>query len=174
MRKDSWLIELGQWDTDDVVADLNAIRQYNPQRLEMEQLTAVIYEDATRHACLGYKDLAMDEFWVHGSVSRNPVMPGTLMCEAAAQLANYYALKHKLYMSPGVFLGLRNVRFREGARPGERLFIMVKLLKVRGALLTCRFQCVARERLVCDGILIGGTSHSVVFGRSVGGAGPGV
>ncbi len=73
MRETLWLIEPNLWDGDHVVADLDAIRKYNPQRLEMEQLTAVIYEDATRHACLGYKDLAMDEFRVQGSVSHSGV-----------------------------------------------------------------------------------------------------
>jgi 3-hydroxyacyl-[acyl-carrier-protein] dehydratase len=78
------------------------------------------------------------------------------MCEAAAQLANYYVLKHKLYSCPGLFLGMNDVRYRRVVRPGERLFVMVKLLKVRGTLLTCQFQCVVRKRLVCDGVLIGG------------------
>ena len=158
MRKDLWIIEPGQWDANHVIADLDAIRQYNPQRFEMKQLTAVIYEDNTRHVCVGYKDLTMDDFWVPGHMPHAPFMPGTLMCEAAAQLANYYALKYKLYTSPGVFVGLKDVRCRGVARPDERLFIMAELLKVRNALLTCRFQCVVREQLVCDGVLIGSDS----------------
>ena len=56
MRKDLWIVEPHLWDADHVVADLDVIRQYNPQRFEMEQLTAVIYEDTDRHVCLGYKD----------------------------------------------------------------------------------------------------------------------
>ena len=158
MSRPSWIIEPERLDSLEVVADLNAIRRYNPQRFEMEQLTAVIYEDAYRHVCLGYRDLALDEFWIRGNMPHAPVMPGSLMCEAAAQLANYYAVKHKLYASPGVFLGLKDVRYRGIASPGERLFIMAKLLTIRGAVLTCRFQCGVRERLVCDGVLIGGVS----------------
>ncbi len=156
VRKESWIADPDLWDADHVVADLDAIRRYNPQRFEMEQLSGVVHEDADRHVCVGYKDLAMDEFWVRGHVSRSPAMPGLLMCEAAAQLANYYALKHNLYASQGALLGLKGVRCRRIVTPGERLFVMVKLLKVRGAVLTCRFQCAARKRLVCDGVLIGG------------------
>ena len=158
MHETSWIIEPHLWNADRVIADLDAIRQYNSQRFEMEQLTAIIYEDTGRHICMGYKDLAIDEFWVRGHMPHAPVMPGTLMCEAAAQLANFYALKHKLYASPGVFVGLKDVRYRGIVSPGERLFIMAKLLKIRGAVLTCRFQCAVRERLVCDGVLIGGVS----------------
>jgi len=156
MRKHFWIVEPALWDADHVVADLDAIRQYNPQRFEMEQLTAVIYEDTDRHVCLGYKDLAMDEFWVRGHVSPTPAMPGTLMCEAAAQLASYYALKHKLYAAQGGFVGMKSVRCRYVVRLGDRLFVMAKLLKIRGTLLTCQFQCAVRKRLVCDGVLIGG------------------
>ena len=158
MHETSWIIERNLWNADHVIADIDAIRQCNSQRFEMEQLTAVIYEDTDRHVCLGYKDLAMDEFWVRGQMPHAPVMPGPLMCEAAAQLANYYAVKHRLYASPGVFVDLKDVRYRGIACPGERLFIMAKLLKIRGAVLTCRFQCAVRERLVCDGVLIGGVS----------------
>ena len=32
-------------DFDRVVADIHEIRKYNPQRFEMEQLTAIVYED---------------------------------------------------------------------------------------------------------------------------------
>lgn len=156
MRKELWIVEPNLWDADHVIADLDAIRQYNPQRFEMEQLTAIIYGDTDRHVCLGYKDLALDEFWVRGHASQSPIMPPTLMCEAAAQLANYYALKHKLYATQGGFVGLKNVRCRRVVRSGERIFIMVKLLKIRGTLLTCQFQCAVRKRLVCDGVLIGG------------------
>src|SRR5208282_524145 len=116
----SWIIEPDCWDSAPIIADLAAIRQYNPQRFEMEQLTAVIYEDPTRHVCVGYKDLATNEFWVRGYDLQSPVMPPTLMCEAAAQLANYYALKHKLYAAQGGFVGLKNVRCWQIARPGQR------------------------------------------------------
>ena len=156
MSKESWIAKPSLWDANHVIADLDAIRQYNPQRFEMEQLTAVIYEDVSGHVSVGYKDLAIDEFWVRGQIVQPAVMPPTLMCEAAAQLANYYALKHQLYKAQGGFVGLRKVRCRGFARPGERLFVLAKLLKIRGTLLTCQFQCVVRKRLVCNGILIGG------------------
>jgi 3-hydroxyacyl-[acyl-carrier-protein] dehydratase len=156
MRHNSWIIEPNHLDAQPVIANLETIRRYNPQRFEMEQLTAVIYEDTNRHVCAGYKDLTVNEFWVRCQTSPSPVMPPTLMCEAAAQLASYYALKHKLYATQGGFVGLKGVRCRRMVRPGDRLFVIAKLLKIRGNLLTCQFQCAVRNRLVCDGVLIGG------------------
>jgi 3-hydroxyacyl-[acyl-carrier-protein] dehydratase len=166
MRKGLWLVEPELWNADRVIADIDAIRRYNPQRFEMEQLTAVIYENTSRHLCIGYKDLAMDEFWVRGHVPHAPAMPMALMCEAAAQLANYYALKHKLYASVGGFVGLTDVRCRGIVRPGERLFVMVRLLKIRSAMLTCRFQCVVRQHLVCDGVLKGTPDRKALISKT--------
>ncbi|NLX99971.1 MAG: beta-hydroxyacyl-ACP dehydratase [Rhodopirellula sp.] len=155
MRKDSWIVEPRLLDAAHVIADVDAIRQYNPQRFEMEQLTAIIYEDADRHVCVGHKDLTADEFWVRGQGS-HPIMPAVLMCEAAGQLANYYALRHRLYAVQGGFVGLKGVRYRRIAKPGERLFVIARLLKIRSTLLTCQFQCAVGRRVVCDGVLIGG------------------
>ncbi len=39
------LIDLSAIDLNHVVADIETIRRYNPQRFEMEQLSAIIYED---------------------------------------------------------------------------------------------------------------------------------
>ncbi len=38
-------------DFNHIIADIEEIRRHNAQRFEMEQLTAIIYEDQVRHAC---------------------------------------------------------------------------------------------------------------------------
>src|SRR3989442_852197 len=88
--------DVGQLDLSRVIADKDAIRRFNPQRFEMEQLDAIVYEDSTNHVIVGYKDLGADEFWVRGHMPDYPLMPGVLMCEAGAQLAGYYTHKHGL------------------------------------------------------------------------------
>ena len=40
-----------------VVADQEAIRRVNPQRHEMEQLTAIVHVDTEQHLVAGYKDV---------------------------------------------------------------------------------------------------------------------
>ena len=44
MRRDSWIVEPRSLDADHVIADLDVIQQYNPQRFEMEQLTAIMFQ----------------------------------------------------------------------------------------------------------------------------------
>lgn len=125
------LLDPAQLDFSQVVADLEEIHRILPQRFEMEQLTAIVYIDTTQHIIAGYKDVRQDEFWVRGHMPGYPLMPGVLMCEAAAQLASYYSVKHGLLEGDFIgFGGLEEVRFRTPVRPGDRLALIGKALKV--------------------------------------------
>src|SRR5580658_8765811 len=90
-------------DLNRVVADHTAILRVNPQRFEMEQLTAIVHIDTQEHLIAGYKDVRDDEFWVRGHMPDYPLMPGVLMCEAAAQLCSYYVVTCGLLQ--GDFIG---------------------------------------------------------------------
>jgi 3-hydroxyacyl-[acyl-carrier-protein] dehydratase len=118
-------------DLNRVVADEDTIRKVNPQRFEMAQLTAVVLTDPSQHLIAGYKDVGPDEFWVRGHMPGYPLMPGVLMCEAAAQLCSYYTATQQVL--GGDFLGfggMDNVRFRGVVRPGDRLVLVGKGQKV--------------------------------------------
>ena len=149
------ILDFDQYDLNDVVSDTEAIRRYNPQRFEMEQLTAICYEDPVNAVCVGYKDLGLNEFWVRGHMPGMPLMPGVIMCEAAAQLASYYTHRFKLMEGVVGFGGLEDVRFRGVVRPGDRFVIVSRLLKLRRSIMTCEFQCFVNQNLVCEGILKG-------------------
>jgi 3-hydroxyacyl-[acyl-carrier-protein] dehydratase len=116
-----------QLDLTRVLADRAAIRKINPQRFDMEQLDAIVLLDPVEHVIAGYKDVRADEFWVRGHMPDYPLLPGVLMCEAAAQLCSYYITTQGL--SPGDFVafgGLENVRFRSPVHPGDRLVLIGK------------------------------------------------
>ena len=150
------ILDPSEYDLNNVVAGIEDIRRYNRQRFEMEQLTAIVLEDPENNTCVGYKDIGPDEFWIRGHMPEMPIMPGVIMCEAAAQLASYHTQKYSLMETPAVgFGGLQNVRFRGVVHPGERFVVVAKLLKVRRAILTCQFQCFVSGNMVCDGILKG-------------------
>ena len=48
------LIPFSKYDVDVVIADIDKIRTYNPQRHEIEQLTAVVFEDLESKSIVGY------------------------------------------------------------------------------------------------------------------------
>ncbi len=157
MSGKDYIVDPSTLDFDRVVADIDEIRRWNPQRFEMEQLTAIVYEDPVRNICVGYKDLTDQEFWVRGHMPGMPLMPGVVMLEAVAQVCCYCAHKYDLLGSSMVgFGGLEDVRFRDPVLPGDRLVVMCELLKARRhRLIVCRFQAFVKTNLVLEGILKG-------------------
>ena len=155
MAKRELILDFSEYDTNRVVADIEEIRRYNPQRFEIEQLTAICHEDREKNVCVGYKDLTANEFWVRGHMPGMPLMPGVIMCEAAAQLASYFSHKYDLMQGIIGFGGLQDVRFRGVVRPGDRFVIVSRLLKLRRSIMTCEFQCFVNQNLVCEGIVKG-------------------
>ncbi|HEX6984382.1 MAG TPA: beta-hydroxyacyl-ACP dehydratase [Planctomycetaceae bacterium] len=126
------LYDLDAFDFENPVYTIEDIREVNPQRFEMEQLTAVVHVDRENHGIVGYKQLTQDEFWCRGHMPGYPLMPGVIQCEAAAQLANFYARKFNIL--GGDFLGfggMDDVRFRAPVFPGSRLDLMARVIKLR-------------------------------------------
>lgn len=140
-----------------VVHDIEAIRHYNPQRFEMEQLTAVTRVDTDEMLIVGYKDVAKDEFWARGHIPGTPVMPGVMMTEAAAQLGAFFC-RHGGYMNGAKFIGLGGmdeVRFRGVVRPGDRLWIVGKVIRASKRIATFEFQGLVDGRLVFEAKILG-------------------
>ncbi|MCC6417633.1 MAG: beta-hydroxyacyl-ACP dehydratase [Gemmataceae bacterium] len=143
-------------DLTHVIADQEAIRKVNPQRFEMEQLTAIVHLDAEAQVIVGYKDIAADEFWVRGHMPGYPLLPGVLMCEAAAQLCSYYLLTQNLMQGDFIgFAGLENVRFRGTVRPGDRLVLIAKGEKIHRRQTVCNVQGFVGTTMVFHGDIIG-------------------
>ncbi len=123
-------LDLAKLDCEHIVADKEAIRRVNPQRFEVEQLDAIIYIDPTEHVVAGYKDVRADEFWVRGHMPGYPILPGVLMCEAAAQLCSFQIATETDWGGDFIgFGGMENVRFRKAVHPGDRLVLIAKATK---------------------------------------------
>lgn len=151
------IVDFSEISFDRIVGGIEEIRRHNPQRFEMEQLSGILLEDLSRDLCVGFKNVTADEFWVRGHMPGIPLMPGVLMCEAAAQLASYFAQKNDLLGCEMVgFGGLEDVRFRDPVYPGDRLVIMCRKIKLRrGAVVVCEFQGWVDQRLVVEGVIKG-------------------
>ncbi len=157
MPEKPFIVDLDQVDFDNVIADINEIRKYNLQRHEMEQLTAIVLHNQDDNTCVGYKDIADDEFWVRGHMPDMPLMPGVIMCEAAAQLASFFVQKGNLMPGKVIgFGGLEDVRFRGIVVPPCRLIVMCKLTKIRPSrMMVCEFQGIVNEKIVVEGEIKG-------------------
>lgn len=152
-----FILDLSLLDVDRPIAGTDEIRKFNPQRHEMEQLTAILHECKERNCCAAFRRLSDDEFWCRGHMPGMPIMPGVMMLEAAAQLASYFTQKYDLLGAAMVgFGGLDSVRFRGVVQPGNDLILMVRLEKVRrNRMIVAPFQGVVDGNLVVEGVLRG-------------------
>jgi len=149
------LVDYSKFAENKVVADLDEIAEINPHRFEMRLLDGVLYID--EQYAVGFRDISADEFWVRGHFPDRPLMPGVLICECAAQLSSYFAIKSKLVDNGYVGLGgLEKVRFRGPVVPGDRLIVMLKRGKVRrNQMFTADFQGFVDQTLIVDGVIKG-------------------
>jgi 3-hydroxyacyl-[acyl-carrier-protein] dehydratase len=143
-------------DLSRVVATREQLRDYNPQRFDMEQLDGIVFVDRDQHLIIGYKDVRDDEFWARGHMPGWPLLPGVLMCEAAAQMVGYYVtligLKVKDYVAFG---GMENVRFRGVVRPGDRLVLVGRGVRVHRRQTVFNVQGFVGKTMVFQGDIIG-------------------
>ncbi|MEO1614325.1 MAG: 3-hydroxyacyl-ACP dehydratase FabZ family protein [Planctomycetota bacterium] len=157
MPKNEFIVDLSLLSDREPIADLEAIRKFNPQRHEMEHLTGILYEDLDTLCCAGFKDVSHDEFWCRGHMPGMPVMPGVIQLEAVAQLSSYFAQKFDLLGAEMVgFGGVDEARFRDVVVPGDRLILMIRLTRARrGRMIVADFQGVVGDKLVVDGVVRG-------------------
>jgi 3-hydroxyacyl-[acyl-carrier-protein] dehydratase len=149
-------MDIGSIDASKLLADKEAIRQVNPQRFEMEHLDGVISYDAANKIFIGYKDVRSDEFWVRGHMPGYPLLPGVIICEAAAQLCSFFVVSQKLMECAFIgFGGMENVRFRAPVKPGDRLLLVAQLQRVRPRQGVFSVQGFVGKTMVFHGDIIG-------------------
>lgn len=156
------LYDISQFDLDKPLFGIDEIRRVNPQRFEMEQLTAIVHVDQQNHGIVGYKDVTDREFWVRGHMPDFPLMPGIVLCECAAQLAGFYARKYDV-MGGGDYLGfggMNTVRFRRPVFPNCRLVLAAQVVRVRPRRRAeFGFQGFVDGQMVFEGEMIGVPIH---------------
>lgn len=118
-------------DTSKIVADRAAICSLIPHRGAMLHIDAVVSMDRETNVVVGYKDVREDEFWVDGHFPKYPILPGVIQLEAAAQLLCYYAQVTGVMANSLLGLGgIDNARFRGAVKPGDRLVIVLKCVRL--------------------------------------------
>lgn len=143
-------------DLNHIAYDIDAIRAVNRQRFEMEHLSAIVHLDARERTIVAYKDITDDEFWVRGHIPGRPLMPGIVMCEAAAQAASF--LLQKCMDDPPDFMGfggLDQVRFRGTVVPGDRFVIVGRIESLKRRIAIFDTQAFVDGKMVFEGKIMG-------------------
>jgi 3-hydroxyacyl-[acyl-carrier-protein] dehydratase len=149
------VVDLSTIDLNNVEFDRQAIAEVNPQSYEMSQLDGIIWFSLEKMLCVGYKDVTDHEFWIRGHIPGRPIMPGVIMVEAAAQLCSFFM--KKIYGLQGFigFSGIDETRFRETVVPGDRLYLLGYINKVRSRQFSAIVQGVVNDKMAFETVISG-------------------
>lgn len=150
------IIDPKRIDATERLYDNEHIRSINPQRHEMEQLDGVVTLFEEENVMVGIKHVEGDEFWTNGHLPDNPIMPGCLIVESAAQLCSFwYGNEHREDDRFIGFGGLEDVTFRSKVTPGDELLFLSHPIEVRSRRMKYQTQGLVDGKVVFEGIIIG-------------------
>jgi 3-hydroxyacyl-[acyl-carrier-protein] dehydratase len=100
---------------------------------------------------VGIKNVTYNEPFFPGHFPRKPIMPGVLIIEALAQTAGILAFKSR----PGIkgdvrFIGIDDARFRKPVIPGDRLKLVIEVLKHRREIWVFKGEAFVDGKLVAE------------------------
>ncbi len=149
------IVDFSAFSFERIIADKEEVMATNPHRHELALLDGILYMDEEK--AVGYYNVPEEPFWARGHFPGNPLMPGVLISEVAAQLTSYIATKTGIRNTSIIGLaGLENIKFRAMVAPGDVLTVMARIKKARkGAMIVTEYQVYVGETIASEGEIKG-------------------
>ena len=151
------LVDLESLDLSRTVVDAEGVRALCLQRNRFAMLDGILHFDPTTELIVGFKELALSDWWTEDHIPGRPIFPGALQIEGAAQLCTY----HFLYRHPELrhkfvgFGGLNDTRFRGIVTPPGRMLFVARPVRVRPTMFTYQAQGFVERKLVLETEILG-------------------
>lgn len=147
------ICDLEKLDLSKVVLDRAGIAEILPHRDNLALIDAMVHMDVPNTLGVGRMDVPKEAFWTSGHFPGNPLLPGVVLVESAAQvsLILYKNGVPEIRSRLVVFGGIDNVRFRGGVRPGDRVHILSKMMDMSRRAARAHTQAVVGGKLVYEG-----------------------
>ncbi|MBN1342306.1 MAG: beta-hydroxyacyl-ACP dehydratase [Phycisphaerae bacterium] len=149
------LFDLDDCDLTRVVLTREQIYDVLPHRYEFMLLDGITLIDTATNRMIAYADITEDAWWARGHVPGNPVLPGVVMIEMAAQAASYCTQEVLGYRGFWAFAALDACKFRGVVAPNCRLYLLGQSVDIRPRRSTCAFQAVVNGKLVFEARITG-------------------
>jgi len=105
---------------------------------------------------VAFRDVRDDEWWCKGHIPGNPLLPGVLMLEAAAQLAafmeRYWRDDFRGFVGYG---GVDDCKFRLTVKPPARLWFLCQRVEARSRRIICYVQGILDGKLAFESKVTG-------------------
>jgi len=151
------IIDVNTLNLSQVIYGKEDILKCNPQRYEFEQLDSILTMNLETGIAAGCKVQKPDEFWIRGHIPGNPLMPGVLMIEMAAQVCSIFF--HKKFGNESkkffAFGGVDKIKFRGFVRPGDTLIMVIRAINLRSRYAVYESQGFANGKMVFEGEITG-------------------
>jgi beta-hydroxyacyl-ACP dehydratase FabZ len=134
--------------------DIQEIRDILPHRYPMLLVDRILELEEER--IVGIKNVTVNEPFFIGHFPEFPVMPGVLVVEAMAQVAGVLVLKsvpdrkNKLVL----LASIEQAKFRRPVRPGDQLWIEMKVTKRKAAIAKMHGQATVNGVVVAEAELM--------------------
>lgn len=101
---------------------------------------------------IGSKTFTGDEFFFPGHFPGHPIVPGVILVETMAQCGGCGVSKQNLVGEGAIFLlvALNKVKFRKSVRPGDKLMMEIKTIKLKKNFLTQRGKGYVNDELAVE------------------------
>ena len=135
-----------------VALDVREIQRILPHRYPFLLVDRIIELSAER--AVGIKNVTFNEPFFQGHFPGQPVMPGVLLIEAAAQVTGAMLLGSREHAGKLAYLlGVDNFKFRKTVVPGDRVVIEAEAMRVKERTGQARVKATVDNQAVCEGVI---------------------
>ncbi|HBO85022.1 MAG: 3-hydroxyacyl-[acyl-carrier-protein] dehydratase FabZ [Deltaproteobacteria bacterium GWC2_42_11] len=130
--------------------DINEILKILPHRYPFLLVDRIVEFEAGKMA-KGIKNVTINEPFFQGHFPGHPIMPGVLLIEAMAQVGGILAFKSANVENKVVyFMGIDKARFRKPVMPGDRVELLLNVVKNRGDIWVFKGEAIVDAKLAAE------------------------